>query len=346
MNHSSRFALTALAASITSSPLLAQTGHHHGASPAHAPAGVMFEHMHGAGDRMVDYRLMHSERSRLFRHSDRISQSELQAAGFGVAPEHMAMKMHMLHIMYGASDRLNLMLMPQYMTMDMSMDVLEGGHADGHGHGGLGVDHEHGTSGIADTVAAALYRLHSGHHHSLHAALAISIPTGSIDEVGTDGHYLPYGMQLGSGTWDVLPSLTYNGHNGQFSWGGQIGAALPLESANKSGFSRDQRYYATGWAGYQPAQWLGLTLRLQHDKSGDINGHYSGAHNHSSPQDLQANYGGEIWSAGFGATFTIPSGPLVGQQLGVEWVEEVAAHYRGYQLGGERTLVFSVAAAL
>ena len=40
---------------------------------------------------------------------------------------------------------------------------------------------------------------------------------------------LPYAMQLGTGTFDLLPGLTYSGHKDAWSWGGQYSAAIRLE---------------------------------------------------------------------------------------------------------------------
>ena len=39
---------------------------------------------------------------------------------------------------------------------------------------------------------------------------------------------LPYSMQPGSGTFDLLPGISYRGRAGAFSWGGQIGGVLRL----------------------------------------------------------------------------------------------------------------------
>ena len=52
-----------------------------------------------------------------------------------------------------------------------------------------------------------------------------------------------------------------------------------------------------------------------------IEGHYNAAHNHSSPPDLQVNYGGRFWDIGFGVNTVVPNGALRGLRLSAEWLQ-------------------------
>ncbi len=314
----------------------------------HAPAGVMSEHMHNRGGAMLGYRFVQSRHSGLRHGSEAADEAALIAAGYSAMPESMTMRMHMLDLMYAPSDWLNLMLMPQWMSMDMSMSMST--VADGHGHGehdhGGGHNqhsghHDHGVSGLGDTIASALVRLYQHQGHLLHLGLGLSIPTGSVSEVGEDGRFLHYGMQLGSGTWDALPTLTYNGFAGPVSWGFQLGATQRLQSENDSGFRFGNRQEVSLWSAYRALEWVSLSVRMQYRREGGLRGHYNASHNHSSPGDVQANYGGETWQAGVGANLVAPSGPFAHQRLGFEWLVPVSEHYRGYQLGLDSTLAVS-----
>ena len=311
----------------------------------HAPAGVMFEHMHRAGEWMIGYRYQYSRQDGLFQGSDEISRAELMAAGYSGIPREMTMHMHMLDLMYAPTDWLNLMLMPQYMEMDMSMqmvmDMDAGGEHGGHGGGHAPGRHEHGSSGLGDTVLAALLRLYGEGDHQIHAGLGFSAPTGDVDRKNPDGTMVHYGMQLGSGTWDFLPTLTYSGRHQALTWGAQLGGVFRLESKNKRGFSFGDQYRATGWTAYRVLEWASLSLRVQYSKEEDIQGHYDRPHNHGSPADLQVNYGGEFWDLGIGVNTVVTGGALAGHRLGIEWLEPVAEHYHGYQLGRDGTLAVS-----
>jgi hypothetical protein len=252
----------------------------------HGPAGVMTDHMHEAGEFMIGYRYMFDySGDAMLRGWDEIDDMPLAHAGFASTPERMTMHMHMLDLMYAPTDWLTLMLMPQHMTMNMRMrDVAgaighdeheeeEGAHS-GHGAG----PHEHSTSGLGDTVMTALVRLLEKNGHHVHIALGLSAPTGSVSERGHDGKFTHYMMQLGSGTWDFLPSLTYTGHSGAWGWGGQISANIKLEDENDSGFRFGDRYQGTLWGSRDLTDWLSGSVRLSYWGQGDISGHYNGAH--------------------------------------------------------------------
>lgn len=298
----------------------------------HAPAGVMSDHLHRQGEWMLGYRLQRTDYSSLYRGSKKSDAMALSMAGYSVMPSKMRMEMQMLDIMYGWSNNLTLILMPQTMQMDMIMTAIDGGH------GG----HEHSVSGVGDTIFGGLVRLADNQGYRLHATLAASAPTGSVAEKNADGSFMPYGMQLGTGTWDLLPSLTYSSAREQLSWGAQLSARLPLEEKNESGYQVGEKFSVTAWSAYRVVDWASVSLRLDYSKEGDINGHYNGPHNHSSPAELQPNYGGELINAAVGANFVVQGGVFAGVRLGVEWVSSLSADYNGFQLAQDDGLNMSL----
>ncbi|WP_051687281.1 hypothetical protein [Microbulbifer sp. HZ11] len=322
---------------------------------SHAPAGIMADHLHRQGEWMLGYRYMRETFSGLYSGSQKTSTAAAGHAGYAMVPTGMTMEMHMLDIMYAVSDSLTLMFMPQTMSMDMTMAMTGTGHDHTGGMdamnamGGMNHDmtmhasHSHGTG---DTVFAGLFRLADTGNYKLHGTLGVSAPTGDVNLKNADGTYVHYGMQLGSGTWDLMPSLTYTGGHERLSWGAQTSARLPLQDENDSGFSFGERYGATAWSAYRLADWVSVSARLGYTKQHDINGHYNGPHNHASPSDLQGNYGGEFVDAALGANLVPQSGPFAGVRLGVEWTSSVSAHYNGYQLGRDDGLNMSLSYAL
>lgn len=311
----------------------------------HAPAGVMFDHMHKKGEWMIGIRSTSTWQSGpvLFGREE-ATDAGLVAAGFSSAPHRMAMHMVMLDLMYAPMDWLNLMVMPHYMTMGMKMRDLpvpahgdhdEEAHDHGAGHG------DHGNSSFSDTVVAALLRLCDTDGHRLHAGLGLSMPSGSVTENGPDGRALHYGMQVGSGTWDFIPSLTYTGHAARWGWGAQVTATMRLDRRNEAGFRFGDQLSATAWGSYRLTDWLSASLRFQHTRQGDIEGHYNRPHNHASPPDLQANYGGRFLDLGLGANLVAPGGRLAGQRLGIEWLVPVRQDPNGFQLKRQGALHLS-----
>jgi hypothetical protein len=340
------------------------TGHDHG---MHAPAGVMFDHMLPAGKFMVGYRYMwNSQGGGMLTGDSSVSDSSIVANGCNepgsegcfLAPRSMSMSMHMLDLMVAPTDWLTLMLMPQFV--DMSMDRMQpllrstkGASVASHGLGGHYTHHiqnDHDTGGIGDLGMYGLFKVFDNDTHHVHATAGFSAPTGDVDVQirrthGMDGGFMDYGMQLGSGTWDFKPSVTYTGHINEFSWGAQANGIVRMEDHNKSGYRLGDLFQATAWGGYNLTNWLTASVRGMYTLQGAIKGQFNGSNsqfvdakgNQSSilkfgPQDYPQNYGGRFWDVGFGLSAIVPSGDLVGNRVSVEWLQPVEDDVNGYQL--------------
>ncbi|NJD06274.1 MAG: hypothetical protein FIA97_07215 [Methylococcaceae bacterium] len=249
------------------------------------------------------------------------------------------MHMHMLDLMYAPTDWLNLMLMPQFMDMDMSLRVLNGAVAEG-GH--PLVRHHHATGGVGDTGMYGLVKLWEIPGQHLHLTLGVSAPTGDIGQkikvhthtanAGTPTELIHYGMQLGSGTWDFKPSLTYTGQADSWSWGGQVTGTKRLESRNDQGYSLGDAIQASVWGGFSPLHWLTASVRGVYTAQGRIRGEYARPHSQIGPMDFPASYGGNYWDVGLGLNAVVPAGSFQGHRLSVEWLEPVSTQVNGYQL--------------
>ncbi|QSA97034.1 DUF3570 domain-containing protein [Methylococcus sp. EFPC2] len=314
--------------------------HHHG---IHAPAGLMYAHMlDKAGDIMVGYRYMYGNQTGDMRHGDsRASDARVRGAACGSSlcserPTEMSMQMHMLDLMYAPTDWLNLMLMPQLVDMKMKLEPLAGATGESEHGGG------HETHGLGDTLMAAMVKvLDLSGHHFVHVGVGVSAPTGDVDATldGREGGELQdYGMQLGSGTWDFKPSLTYLGHAGDWSWGAQVNATKRLDKRNNSGYVLGDQVQANAWGSYNFTPWLTASVRGVYTEQGKIRGELNRDHSHSAPVDFPSNYGGKFWDVGFGLNLAVPSGAFAGHQLSVEWLQPVADKFNGYQLEREGSL--------
>ena len=319
-------------------------------------AGMMNDHMHDGGEFMLGLRLERQRYSGANR-SDRetLTDAEVLAAGYGLRAQQMEMDMVMLDLMFAPSSDITLMVMPHYMWHRMEMVGIDpanngmamdmGGAVEGHAHGGLafGDVHAHGTEGFGDTLVSASYRLARSPAFRAHATLGVWVPTGSADKRNPDDSFVHYGMQPGSGTWDVEPAVMVSGQEGPVGWGAQGSYRWRSESANASGFAFGDKLLATGWASYLLTHELGATARIEYEHEGTIEGHYNGAHGHGSPPDLQGNYGGDIVSAGFGLNWLMPLGSVHRPQLGVEMAVPLHQHVNGVQLPRDWQLSVSLA---
>lgn len=307
----------------------------------HAPVGVMGDHMHKAGEFMLSYRYM-----RMDMEGNRIGTREVspeyivnnvpnrffgmpnQPPTLRVVPTEMSMDMHMFGAMYAPTDWLTLMGMVNYISKDMThitFEAMPGGDGEIDRIGGFTTRSE----GFGDTTVTALIKLldtprPDGKDH-LHINLGLSLPTGSIterDDVLTPMNTrptlrLPYAMQLGSGTFDLLPGVTYTGRQGDFSWGAQYRATIRLEDENDEGYRLGNIHEATAWLAYQWEPWISTSVRLAGRTQGKIKG--------LDPQIVAPvqtadpdNYGGERVSIFAGVNLVGQEGDLRGHRLAFE----------------------------
>jgi len=320
----------------------------HSQHGSHAPAGVMFDHMLKSGDFMVGYRYMwNSQNGDMLHGLDAVGDKAIVKDGcYGspcyVTPTSMYMNMHMLDLMYAPTDWLTLMLMPQFVDMNMNMRPLDGApsvvNADPVTAAAvMHAYHTHQTGGIGDTGLYALFKLFDVPGHHVHATFGISAPTGDagIELRNTHGvsiGFIHYGMQLGSGTWDFKPSITYTGQMNKWSWGAQLSGTHRLQDQNSSGFAFGDILQATAWGSYSPLEWLSASVRGVYTTQGALKGAYNDTYTPVGPMDYANSYGGRYWDVGFGASVTMPTGNLQGNRLSFEWLQPVHDDANGYQL--------------
>ena len=286
--------------------------HIHG--DATTPVSIMGSHIHDKGDWMISYRYMHMAMDGNRDGTDSLSPTEISGdfanvTGVGpatlrIVPTEMTMDMHMLGAMYGLTDRLTLMGMVNYLSKEMDHITFAG----------MNPDLEIGrfttqTNGFGDTKIAGLYDLYSNGVHSFIAKAGVSLPTGSIEERGValnpmgmrQDIRLPYAMQLGSGTFDLEPALTYSGHNGALGWGAQYSGQIRLGENNQD-YTLGDKHKVSAWGGYQFHKNFAATARVTAEHEGKIDGNddrIAGPVQTANPD----YYGGDRVEAALGLNF-------------------------------------------
>lgn len=311
-------------------------------------AGMMNDHMHEGGEFMVGLRFTRDRFSGPnVAGSDPVPDSEVLAAGYTVRASAMTMDMAMLDLMFAPTSDITLMVMPHYMWHRMDMLGIDpantGSMTDGHHGLAFGEVHGHGAEGFGDTLVSASYRLARSSSFNAHATLGLWMPTGHEGLKNADGSFVHYGMQPGSGTWDVEPAVTVSGRKGAIGWGGQASYRWRTSDHNSSGFAFGDKAQGSLWLSYLLGADVGATTRLAYEHEGAILGHYNAGHGHASPPDRQENYGGDTVSAGLGLNWLLPVATSHRPQLGVEVKVPVYQHLNGYQLARDWGLALSLA---
>lgn len=337
--------------------------HHHHDHGAPLPAGVFCNGhvLESAGDFMMGYVYMYNRQAGDMLHGTQgVGDAEMITKGCPggtcrTTPDFMDMHMHMLDIMYAPTDWFNVMLMPQFMDMNMNMRGLQGANAsmaDDHLHGG------HETGGIGDTLLYGMFKVYDDKMHHVNMGLGFSAPTGDVgitlDRMHTvDVGYIHYGMQLGSGTWDFKPVITYTGRYDDWSWGAQVNGTLRMQNRNESGYALGNMFQSTAWGSYNVLSWLSASARGVYTYQDSIQGRFNPVFGDTdknltvmgdvnpkvSTADHPQNYGGRYWDIGVGLNAMVPDGSFMGNHFSVEWLQPVMDDVNGYQLERSGTLM-------
>ena len=296
---------------------------------AHAPISVMGDHTHRKGGWMLSYRYMNMQMDGMRSGTKRVNSQNVFTENYAVAPENMTMEMHMFGLMYAPTDQLTLVAMTNYIDTTMNHRVNPA--VAGMINGGDSVFTTE-SSGFGDIKLSALYRLYLEGKSKAHFGLGFSLPTGSIDEkgdapsmVGRQRQLLPAPMQLGSGTFDLLPSLTYVQQFTDWSWGAQASGVIRLESENGNNYRLGNKFELTSWAGYNLAEWIGLTGGFSYGYAGELKGgqKYVGSAGPMGRRSVTTafsdNYGGERIDLILGINLLKPTGCLEGHRLSLTY---------------------------
>jgi hypothetical protein len=218
---------------------------------SHAPIGVMAEHMHKAGEWMTSYRFAYMRMDGNRDGTRRLSNQEV-LQDFMVTPTDMDMYVHMFGLMYAPTDWFTGMVMLPWIQK--SMDHLTG----------MGQRFTTTSNNIGDLRTMGMFRLFENETQHLHLNFGMSWPTGQIlvkDQTPAGRATLPFPMQIGSGTFDMLPGLTYTGHTDRISWGAQIMGTYRI-GENKADYTVSDRVDFTSWLAVPWTRWLSTSGRV------------------------------------------------------------------------------------
>jgi len=299
--------------------------HHHG----DVPVGVMGGHTHDVGGVMLSYRYMSMHMDGNRDGTRRVSDSEV-LTDYMVTPTSMDMDMHMFGAMVGVNDKLTVMAMLPYVSKSMRHLTRMGGKFTTK------------SDGIGDIKISGLYKIVEGSGYKLHLNLGVSLPTGSIDKRGdtpvANNVKLPYPMQLGSGTYDFMPGITYQGQAGDYSWGSQAIATIRT-GENDNDYTLGNKLELSAWLQRQWSHSFSTSVRLNLQSWSDIDGADPDLNPNmiaTADSELRAGKRADLL---LGVTYQGRHGALKGNRFSLEVGKPVYQKLNGPQL--ETDLVFT-----
>lgn len=313
-----------------------------------SPAGVMISHGHPKGGWMFSYTYMNMMMKNNLSGTSNISDEEIFAKDYSMSPQKMNMNMHMFMVMYGITGRLSAMIMANYNEQQMDMTAYS---ASMHMHGGTmdmssSTSHSHQTSGLGDVKLWALYKVRNGEGSSLVASLGFSFPTGDYKiEAGEhatfQGEHHAYMMQLGTGSFDFMPGITYLKNKNKFTYSAQlIGVIRPFN--NPINYHWGNEMDVNAWGAYKFFPWLSASLRAEYFYSGSISGKDNLMYIYTEPGSNPVNYGGTKINGYPGINFYINKSFMRDSKIGVEFGLPVYQNLNGIQQSLSSTLFASI----
>lgn len=207
-------------------------------------------HWHWEDDWMVGYQYRQQRWKGHLNGTEEVSDQEIFQQ-FPITHERMTMHMHMLMFMYGNTDELTLMAMVPYMEMDMPHLTRNGGAFTTR------------SEGLGDIQLSAIVPIYDEYPHRIQFEGGLSVPTGRTDVRDINGRpgHLEYAMQLGSGTIDLRPKITYLGQTDNLSWGAQASGVFRV-GKNTEGYARGNQYGLTTWISPAITEEFSPSIRL------------------------------------------------------------------------------------
>ena len=270
------------------------------------PINVLGSHTHLKGGFMVGYRYMYMNMGHNQDGTHDVSEQQVLAR-YPVVHTSMDMEMHMAELMYAPADWATVMAMVPYGVNTMHHLTATGETPTAH------------SSGVGDLSFMGLFNVlgtpgQTGHHLVLNAGF--TAPTGAIDAKSA-GKQLEYNMQLGSGTWDLLPGITYLGDSELFSWGAQALGTVRL-GMNDRDYRLGDRYRLSAWTQLKVTDWFGPSVRLDWHAWSKVHGADPAMDPNRNPAFDATKQYGERLDFVMGLNFYVPKGVLKGNRFSLE----------------------------
>ena len=296
----------------------------------HAPAGVKADFTLPAGGIYVGFRYSQEK----FRGS-LIGTAEITSAEvldfFSVATLTHDHSMSELDIRFGLTN---------FVTLEGSMAFIQN-NALKETSGGF---FETSSDVLGDVSVRALIDLLEMDSYRVILTLGATVPTGKIGKMGptatSNRAVLPYPMQGGSGTPDILIGGTFQVQNDIASVGAQFNSVIRFMD-NPWDYRLGNRYDFTVWGAYNFSDWVSFSMRGFFEHWGPITGADPRTDGAVDPLANPFAQGGERVVLPFGFNIYFREGSVAGNRLSVEFYYPIHEDLNGPQMSIERSLVIS-----
>ncbi|MCP5023024.1 MAG: hypothetical protein GY930_14785 [bacterium] len=243
---------------------------HHGHRPAlkpgrtFAPIGIPLAQQVATGQVGVTLRATHEQFDGLRDSRKNLTSADAFTRGYSIAPTDLLDQRFELEAIFGLNQRLDLYMVLPYTAREMDQDLSLGGQTT--------IE----SSGLGDIQVGGVLRSHEKGPTRLSFMAGISLPTGQVDVTdsyaGASSTTLPYRMQLGTGTLDLLPGIMLESRLHGMRVGARASGRIHLEGAHDESWFHSNSMRLDLWASKQIAKDLRGSLRAEANWWGDLHG--------------------------------------------------------------------------
>ena len=282
------------------------------------PAAVPHTERLAAGAWMFHYRAFITELEGNGDGRDDVSNAQIFALGFSETPTRRTTVQHDFEFLYGYDEIWTLFASLPYLDHDMDVAAMGGGSTS------------ISSSGVGDLKVGGIRNLYEGEGEVVRMHIGLGVPTGATDEK-SGGALLPYQMQLGTGTFDLFPGVTYLVQKSDWSWGAQARGRIHM-GKNSDDWARGDEGNLGIWAATELSADVAGSLRLDYYGWSDYHGSNKALDPTFNPAFDPHTEGGERLDLYAGATWQLGSSRIKEQQLGIEFGLPLAEWLDGPQL--------------
>ncbi len=288
-----------------------------------APIGVTQDATLRQGQFLFSYRFNYQYFDDNFVGSHKVSDAAVGAA-YPFTPTHMETNRNLLIMQYGVTD--DFTIFGQLPFQHSALDYTQTG----------GADYRTGFTEPADVTISGMYVLWRRPGQQIHMNFGMDFLVGFLDSQSDIPSpvlpNLPYMIRTGSGTFDLLPGLTYRGQTERWTWGVQSIGTVRL-GINREDYKLGDRADLTAWLARRWGEGASTSIRLDNQWWGNVRGADARLNPALSPTNDPSLQGGSRIDLLLGLNLFFPNTRLPGQRLSIEAGAPLYQSLNGPQLG-------------
>jgi hypothetical protein len=288
-----------------------------------APIGVTQDATLRTGQFLFSYRFDYQSFNDNFVGAHKVSDASV-AANYPFTPTHLETNRSLLIVQYGVTD--DLTIFGQLPFQHSNLDYTQSN----------GADYRTGFTEPGDITISGMYVLWRGNRQQIHSNFGMNFPVGFLDSQSDLPSptlpNLPYDIRTGSGTFDLLPGLTYRGQTDRWTWGAQSIATARMGS-NRLDYRLGDRVDLTAWFARRWGEMLSTSFRIDGQWWGNVRNADPRLDQALAPTNDPNLQGGTRLDLLFGVNLFLPNTRLPGQRISIEAGAPAYQSLNGPQLG-------------